>query len=56
MEFAENNGLLYGETSAKSGEGVREMFQSIAEKLPELSAMGSNRHSLPPPSSSDSCC
>ncbi|KAG8745022.1 GTP-binding protein of the rab/ypt [Ceratobasidium sp. 414] len=41
-KYAEEEGLMWGETSAKSGEGVAEIFGSIARKLP-LSA--------PPPAS-----
>ncbi|CDR45310.1 CYFA0S17e01310g1_1 [Cyberlindnera fabianii] len=32
--FASEEGLLFFEVSAKSGEGVKDIFQSIAEKLP----------------------
>ncbi|KAF8602326.1 GTP-binding protein RAB5 [Ceratobasidium sp. AG-I] len=42
QKYAEEEGLMWGETSAKSGEGVAEIFGSIARKLP-LSA--------PPPAS-----
>ncbi|CUA67492.1 GTP-binding protein ypt5 [Schizosaccharomyces pombe 972h-] [Rhizoctonia solani] len=41
-KYADEEGLMWGETSAKSGEGVQEIFTSIAQKLP-LTA--------PPPSS-----
>jgi Ras-related protein Rab-5C len=33
--FAKNNGLLHYETSAKTGQGVREMFARIVRDLPE---------------------
>ena len=33
--FAKNNGLLHYETSAKSGQGVTEMFAQIVRSLPE---------------------
>jgi len=34
--FAEKNDLMFFETSAKSAENVKEIYQSIAEKLKEL--------------------
>ncbi|KAF8531457.1 GTP-binding protein RAB5 [Gautieria morchelliformis] len=34
QKYAEEEGLMWGETSAKSGEGVAEIFTSIAKKLP----------------------
>ncbi|KAB5594511.1 Rab GTPase family protein [Ceratobasidium theobromae] len=33
-KYADEEGLMWGETSAKSGEGVAEIFSSIARKLP----------------------
>ncbi|CAE6379379.1 unnamed protein product [Rhizoctonia solani] len=33
-KYADEEGLMWGETSAKSGEGVQEIFTSIAQKLP----------------------
>ncbi|KAF8713609.1 Rab subfamily of small GTPases, partial [Rhizoctonia solani] len=33
-KYADEEGLMWGETSAKSGEGVQEVFTSIAQKLP----------------------
>ena len=33
--FAEENGLMFIETSAKSGSNVNEMFKDIAKRLPE---------------------
>ncbi|CEM00744.1 unnamed protein product [Vitrella brassicaformis CCMP3155] len=35
--YAEDNALLFKETSAKTGEGVRELFDEIARKLPKKS-------------------
>ncbi|KAL7419369.1 GTP-binding protein of the rab/ypt [Cryptotrichosporon argae] len=32
--FAQEEGLLFGEASAKSGEGVEDLFMEIARKLP----------------------
>jgi len=34
QKYAEEEGLMWGETSAKSGEGVTEIFHAIAKKLP----------------------
>ncbi|KAF7794346.1 hypothetical protein EIP86_005480 [Pleurotus ostreatoroseus] len=34
-KYAEEEGLMWGETSAKSGEGVSEIFTEIAKKLPK---------------------
>jgi len=34
QKYAEEEGLMWGETSAKSGEGVSEIFTAIAKKLP----------------------
>ncbi|EKM61467.1 uncharacterized protein PHACADRAFT_248102 [Phanerochaete carnosa HHB-10118-sp] len=34
-KYAEEEGLMWGETSAKSGEGVNEIFTEIAKKLPK---------------------
>ncbi|GAA5824741.1 hypothetical protein JCM5353_004427 [Sporobolomyces roseus] len=33
-KFADEEGLLWSEVSAKSGKGVKEIFQTIADKLP----------------------
>ncbi|GAA6059926.1 hypothetical protein JCM10212_003066 [Sporobolomyces blumeae] len=33
-KFAEEEGLLWSEVSAKTGKGVQEVFQTIADKLP----------------------
>lgn len=34
QKYAEEEGLMWGETSAKTGEGVAEIFTTIAKKLP----------------------
>ncbi|EPQ60125.1 GTP-binding protein RAB5 [Gloeophyllum trabeum ATCC 11539] len=34
QKYAEEEGLMWGETSAKTGEGVSEIFTAIAKKLP----------------------
>ncbi|KAH6875008.1 GTP-binding protein RAB5 [Coprinopsis sp. MPI-PUGE-AT-0042] len=34
QKYAEEEGLMWAETSAKSGEGVQEIFTAIAKKLP----------------------
>ncbi|KAL0066608.1 GTP-binding protein of the rab/ypt [Marasmius tenuissimus] len=33
-KYAEEEGLMWGETSAKTGEGVNDIFHAIAKKLP----------------------
>lgn len=33
-KFAQEEGLLWSEVSAKTGQGIKEIFQTIAEKLP----------------------
>ena len=38
VAFASNNGLTHYETSAKTGQGVREMFAQIVRDLPALDA------------------
>lgn len=38
--YAEENGLLFMETSAKSGTNVNEVFVAIAKKLPKDSPRG----------------
>jgi hypothetical protein len=38
--FAQNNGLLHFETSAKTGQGVVEMFSAIVKNLPALDSAG----------------
>ena len=37
-EYAKSGGLMYTETSARSGFNVKEMFKMIAEELPKTSA------------------
>jgi GTPase SAR1 family protein len=34
-EYATENGIIYMETSAKAGQNVKELFESIATKLPK---------------------
>ena len=34
MKYAKENNLLYGETSAKTGEGVKDIFVRLAKTLP----------------------
>jgi Ras-related protein Rab-5C len=41
-KYAEEEGLMWGETSAKTGEGVSDIFTAIAKKLP-LTAPPSSR-------------
>lgn len=33
-KYADEEGLMWGETSAKSGEGVAEIFSSIGKTIP----------------------
>lgn len=59
--WAAENGCLHMEASAKTGAGVVELFQTIAEKLPEEKEEESNRSFpiLPDPDpapKSSSCC
>ncbi|KXN88924.1 Ras-related protein Rab-5A [Leucoagaricus sp. SymC.cos] len=37
-KYAEEEGLMWAETSAKSGEGVTEVFTAIAKKLPSIAS------------------
>lgn len=37
LAFAEENGIIYMETSAKTGHNVRELFVAIARRLPKSS-------------------
>jgi Ras-related protein Rab-5C len=50
-KYAEEEGLMWGEASAKSGEGVSEIFTAIAKKLPQIappsSRAGAARSSVP---------
>ena len=34
-QFAEEKGFLFSEVSAKSGQGIKEMFEEIAKRLPD---------------------
>jgi len=38
QKYAEEEGLMWGETSAKSGEGVADIFLALAKKLPTTTA------------------
>ncbi|CAK5280684.1 unnamed protein product [Mycena citricolor] len=42
-KYAEEEGLMWAETSAKSGEGVAEIFTAIAKKLPLTAPAPSSR-------------
>ena len=71
-KYAEDNGLLFSEVSAKTGEGIQQIFQTIGENLYEIrkeedatnnSNMANRAHGqvdiqLPRPSTNDStsCC
>ncbi|CAI8049758.1 Ras-related protein Rab-5C [Geodia barretti] len=52
QSYAEDNGLLFMETSAKSDQNVQELFLAIANKLPK-SASGSPRTGTLEPNVSD---
>ncbi|TFY78395.1 hypothetical protein EWM64_g5614 [Hericium alpestre] len=41
QKYAEEEGLMWAETSAKTGEGVSEIFTAIAKKLPTTAAPSS---------------
>ncbi|GAA5874873.1 hypothetical protein JCM5296_004993 [Sporobolomyces johnsonii] len=43
QKFADEEGLMFAEVSAKTAEGVREVFQQIADKLPIDSPMAKSR-------------
>ena len=36
VEYARNHGMEYKETSAKSGEGIRELFGRVAQRIVEV--------------------
>ena len=71
-KYAQENGLLFNEVSAKTGEGIQQIFQTIGENLYEVrkkenttnnSNMANRAHGqvdiqLPRPSTNDStsCC
>ena len=42
--YAEEEGLLFFETSAKSGANVQEVFEAIANAIPETSMKGRNNN------------
>lgn len=49
-KYADEEGLMWGETSAKTGEGVSDIFNAIARKLPlstPQSRPGANRAAAP---------
>jgi Ras-related protein Rab-5C len=39
-KYAEEEGLMWSETSAKTGEGVREVFQDIGELFYSIGFIG----------------
>ncbi|EUC56697.1 GTP-binding protein Rab5, partial [Rhizoctonia solani AG-3 Rhs1AP] len=47
-KYADEEGLMWGETSAKSGEGVQEIFTSIAQKLPLTAPQPSSARAAAP--------
>lgn len=60
IEYAKSARLLYVETSARTGKNVKEMFTSIADKLPK-NVLGQNEEAVKlrrdaEPKKSDGCC
>lgn len=59
-QWAAENGCLHAEASAKTGMGVVELFQSVADKLPEPKAEEDKRSfpilPEPEPAKSSGCC
>lgn len=58
-EYAQENNLLYMETSAKTGQNVREIFIAIANKLPRKAKAPTNVIAPPVPTNNNSkggCC
>jgi len=62
MTYAEDNGCLYYETSAKTAANVNELFVAIAKRLPTKTAQQSQKHTRggvqvrAPPQDETSCC
>lgn len=46
-QYADSNGAIYVETSARTGENVQEMFEIIAKKLLERNKLGEAFYSSP---------
>ena len=59
--WAQANGCLHFEASAKSGSGVQELFRTVAEKLPPKDSGAAESRSfpvIPPPQKKEEsgCC
>jgi len=56
--FAEENGIIYMETSAKTAQNVRELFVAVARRLPktEVAPEGSSVPLIQPKDTTNGCC
>jgi len=58
LAFAEENGIIYMETSAKTAQNVRELFVAVARRLPrnEVVVEGSSVPLVQPQNPTGGCC